>query len=186
MGVVGPEVAGVDGVGERGDCGSGGRGVVEAVGSEQDGLVELRLAERERQERPRRVPLRLAQRRRRRHCRDRMAWLRLAGGRGRGREADRGIGATGLAAARARRRGEGEARAPCGACGAVGMAAWLERRHPVARAARHVARAWRGASRGASGVRVLASGWPRDIWMGPITARLRVAIHLDGPRLRPS
>jgi hypothetical protein len=108
VGVVGPEVAGVDGVGERGDCGSGGRGVVEAVGSEQDGLVDLRLAERERQERPRRVPLRLAPRRRRRHCRDRMAWLRLAGGRGRGREADRGIGATGLAAARARRRGEGE------------------------------------------------------------------------------
>lgn len=58
---MGPEVAGV------GFDGGGRVGVglvVEAVGAEEDGLVGLRLAERERQERPRRVPLRLAQRRR--------------------------------------------------------------------------------------------------------------------------
>jgi hypothetical protein len=60
-GLVGPEVAGV------GFDGGGLVGVgllVEAVGAEEDGLVGLRLAEREGQERPRRVPLRLAQRRR--------------------------------------------------------------------------------------------------------------------------
>jgi hypothetical protein len=40
-----------------------GRLVVEVVGAGEDGLVDLRLPERERQQRPRRVPLRLAQRR---------------------------------------------------------------------------------------------------------------------------
>jgi len=69
-GLVCPEVAGV------GFDGGGRVGVglvVEAVGAKEDGLVRLRLAERERQERPRRVPLRLAQRRRRSHRRS-TAW----------------------------------------------------------------------------------------------------------------
>lgn len=70
-GLVGPEVAGVGfhGGGLVGVLGL----VVEAVGAEEDGLVRLRLAERERQECPRRVPLRLAQRRRRSHRRS-TAW----------------------------------------------------------------------------------------------------------------
>lgn len=66
-----PEFTAVGVVGSGGDD-AGVRAVgvvVEAVGTEEDMLVDLRLSERERQERPRRVPLRLAQRRRRRHCR---------------------------------------------------------------------------------------------------------------------
>jgi hypothetical protein len=65
-GLVGPEVTGVGF-----DCGGrvGVGLVVEAVGAKEDGLVRLRLAERERQQCPRRVPLRLAQCRRRSHHR---------------------------------------------------------------------------------------------------------------------